>query len=140
MLERIAKSTKPFTVCFLGQGELALPPNARRAARCAKRPNARSAMVALAPGFVARTPLPPSHGGKRVRGLYCGGTLCAEAQIVLLDAGEAVQSNAPVPGAAQRMAHRGRTARMGSPASARPTCIRWSTSAPTNTRAAARTR
>jgi len=32
-------------------------------------------------------------------GLFCGGTLCAEAQIVLTDHGLNVSSNAPVPGA-----------------------------------------
>ncbi len=33
-----------------------------------------------------------------VRGLFCGGTLCAEAQVVFRDAGVAVTSNAPIPG------------------------------------------
>jgi len=37
-------------------------------------------------------------GGGRVQGLYAGGTLCAEAQSVFLDAGVPVTSNAPVPG------------------------------------------
>jgi len=35
-----------------------------------------------------------------VRGLFAGGTLCSEAQIVLMAAGLAVSSNVPVPGAA----------------------------------------
>jgi FdrA protein len=35
----------------------------------------------------------------RIAGLFCGGTLCAEAQIVLMDHGLKVASNAPVPGA-----------------------------------------
>jgi FdrA protein len=34
-------------------------------------------------------------------GLFCGGTLCAEAQIVLMDHGLKVSSNVPVPGATQ---------------------------------------
>jgi FdrA protein len=41
---------------------------------------------------------PPARGG-RLRGLFAGGTLCAEAQLVLLRAGVEVASNAPVPGA-----------------------------------------
>jgi hypothetical protein len=41
-------------------------------------------------------------GRRRIQGLYCGGTLCAEAQIVLRQAGEAVASNVPVPGAVRR--------------------------------------
>ena len=35
----------------------------------------------------------------RIVGLYAGGTLCAEAQTILIAAGEAVRSNAPIPGA-----------------------------------------
>jgi predicted TIM-barrel enzyme len=34
-----------------------------------------------------------------IRGLFCGGTLCAEAQAIAIDAGLAVRSNAPVPNA-----------------------------------------
>jgi FdrA protein len=100
VLDRIAKSAKPFTVCLLGQRELALPRNARAARTLREAAERALGDGPLAPGFVARSPLPPSNGGSAVRGLYCGGTLCAEAQIVLLAAGEAVQSNAPVPGAA----------------------------------------
>jgi hypothetical protein len=45
-------------------------------------------------------PVPRAHGrGRGIRGLFCGGTLCAEAQLVLLRAGEAVASNVPLPGA-----------------------------------------
>ena len=36
--------------------------------------------------------------GKFIRGLYAGGTLCAEAQVILASAGLACASNAPVPG------------------------------------------
>jgi FdrA protein len=49
-------------------------------------------------------------GRRRVLGLFCGGTLCAEAQAVLRRAGELVGSNVPVPGALaldeNRSAHR----------------------------------
>src|SRR5262249_21679107 len=37
--------------------------------------------------------------GKLVRGLFAGGTFCAEAQIVFRQAGLEVSSNVPVPGA-----------------------------------------
>lgn len=37
-----------------------------------------------------------------IRGLFCGGTLCAEAQIVLMDHGLKVSSNVPVPGAKEK--------------------------------------
>jgi len=35
----------------------------------------------------------------KIRGLFCGGTLCAEAQVVLQEGGCEVMSNAPIPGA-----------------------------------------
>ncbi|NKC13760.1 MAG: oxidoreductase [Gammaproteobacteria bacterium] len=37
-------------------------------------------------------------GSGRIQGLYAGGTLCAEAQQVLVQAGEAVESNTPLAG------------------------------------------
>jgi FdrA protein len=51
-------------------------------------------------------PLPAAHAaaaatrvkGKLIRGLFAGGTLCAEAQVVLRDAGLTVSSNAAIPG------------------------------------------
>ena len=98
VLERIARSAKPFTVCLLGQADLALPRNARRAHTLREAAELALGGARLAPDFVAQAALPRARGD-RVRGLYCGGTLCAEAQLVLLAAGEAVASNAPVPGA-----------------------------------------
>ncbi len=44
---------------------------------------------------------PPKRVKGNIAGLFCGGTLCAEAQIILLDHGLEVQSNVPVPGARQ---------------------------------------
>ena len=44
-----------------------------------------------------------------IRGVYTGGTLCGEAQIILRDAGEPYWSNAAIPGAlpqSSAMAHR----------------------------------
>ena len=41
-----------------------------------------------------------ARGRSRIQGLFSGGTLCAEAQIILRGADEAVSSNAPVPGVA----------------------------------------
>jgi FdrA protein len=97
VLDRVGKSAKPFTVCFIGAEDLPLPGNARAAATlkaaaelAVGRPMApRRADVAL---------LRPARG-KHVRGLFAGGTLCTEAQIVFVTAGLAVASNVPVPGA-----------------------------------------
>jgi hypothetical protein len=46
-----------------------------------------------------KPPLRRLDGGKLVRGLFAGGTLCSEAQIIFRQAGLAVMSNVPVPGA-----------------------------------------
>lgn len=96
--ERIARSKKLFTVCFIGAGDVSLPANARAAVTLKQ-----AAEFALGRGLPhERTVLPrPANGGKYVRGLFSGGTLCAEAQLVFRDAGIAVSSNVPVPGAAQ---------------------------------------
>jgi FdrA protein len=54
------------------------------------------ALIAAA-GTAARS-LGPER--RWIRGLYSGGTLCAEAQVVLRQAGEPISSNAPIPGVA----------------------------------------
>ncbi len=103
ILERVGKSAKPFTICFLGLNELALPPNARLA------PTLLTAAEDALGGPVAvsdaadKTAVDAAIGLPRERrlilGLFSGGTLCAEAQAVLCAAGESVHSNAPIPGA-----------------------------------------
>lgn len=103
VLNRAARSRKPFTVCFLGAGEMALPANATlvRTLKAA----AEDALGAPLADGVDRARLADeavqgaAPGAAGVRGLYSGGTLCAEAQIVLMAAGETVASNVPVPGA-----------------------------------------
>jgi FdrA protein len=97
VLDRVAKSAKPFTICFIGAGNLALPPNARGAATLKA-----AAELALGRSLAASPAQPPLRRvvGTLARGLFAGGTLCAEAQIVFRNAGLAVASNIPVPGAA----------------------------------------
>ena len=94
VLARVAQSPKPFTICFLGAENFALSDNARAAATLA-------AAAAMVLGAAAGRPpsLPRLQEGQLVRGLYAGGTLCSEAQIVFRQAGLAVASNVPVPGA-----------------------------------------
>ncbi len=100
VLARAARSRKPVVLCLLGAGAKASQGKlqfvrtleAAAAAVSGRRPAQRAAKSISRRGAVC--------------GLYSGGTLCAEAQIVLMDEGHAVQSNAPVPGA-QRLA-RGR--------------------------------
>ena len=98
VLDRVARSRKPFTICFLGAAELALSANARFAATL--KAAAELAMGRAAENGPTQLSLLRADGGKLVRGLFAGGTLCAEAQIVFRQAGLAVASNVPVPGAA----------------------------------------
>jgi FdrA protein len=95
VLDRVAQSGKPFTICFLGAADLALPANARAAATL-------HAAADMSMGRAAgRAPAPRLRAGRGtlVRGLFAGGTFCSEAQIVFAQAGLPVASNVPVPGA-----------------------------------------
>jgi FdrA protein len=86
--------SKRFTLCLLGASVAKLPPNARFA------PTLLAAAESAAGQRITGKPLAaPARRRGWVRGLFCGGTLCAEAQLVLLGEGVAVRSNAPVPGA-----------------------------------------
>ncbi len=81
---RVARSAKPVTLCLLGAGGMTL----RGAAE-----------EVLGRGLDAAKIAPPAARQGWLRGLYCGGTLCNEAQIVLMGQGIRVRSNVPVPGA-----------------------------------------
>jgi FdrA protein len=98
VVDRVAKSSKSFTICFLGAQDFALPANARSA------PTLKAAAeIGLGRSLSEDQLKPPpmrSDRGKLVRGLFAGGTLCAEAQIVFRQAHLSVASNEPVPGAA----------------------------------------
>jgi FdrA protein len=94
VLDRVAQSRKPFTICFLGASGLTLPGNARAA----------TTLKAAADASLGRAtrsgPAPPRvRANGVVRGLFAGGTFCSEAQIVFAQAGLPVASNVPVPGA-----------------------------------------
>jgi FdrA protein len=105
VLERVAQSRKPFTVCFLGARDLALPANARSASTLEAA--AELAIATAVTTGQARLPLVRSGRGKLVRGLFSGGTLCTEAQIVFGQAGLEVTSNVPAPGASSMTGAKG---------------------------------
>lgn len=92
---RIGESRKSFTVCFIGAAHTSLHGDARlattlkSAAELATGKSLHANKAHVAQG-VAR--------GKSVRGLYSGGTLCAEAQVLFRDANVAACSNTPIPG------------------------------------------
>jgi FdrA protein len=96
VLDRVGKSAKPFTICFLGAENLVLPDNARAA------PTLRAAADLALGRPAARRPILVRQAlrGPLVRGLFAGGTFASEAQIIFRQAGLAVASNVPVPGAA----------------------------------------
>jgi FdrA protein len=96
VLDRLARSSKPFVICFLGAQEMTLPANARAAATLKA---AAETAVGRSVATEASVPATSAARGKRVRGLFAGGTLCSEAQIVFGQAGLVVESNVPVPGA-----------------------------------------
>jgi len=94
LLGRLGRSRKPATVCLLGARGAKLPRNARFAPTLLAAAEQAAGRRLRAPRTAA---VAPSKGW--IRGLFCGGTLCAEAQLVLQEAGLEVRSNAPVPGA-----------------------------------------
>jgi FdrA protein len=94
IMERLGRSPKPAVVCCLGATALTLPPNVRQAQTLRD-----AAALALGQATPAPLDLPRSKTTGRIAGLFAGGTLCAEAQLILAAAGRAVASNVPVPGA-----------------------------------------
>lgn len=94
LLARVGRSRKPVTVCLLGARGAKLPRNAGFA------PTLLAAAERAAGRRIRGAAHRPRAGRNGwIRGLFCGGTLCAEAQLVLQEAGLEVRSNAPVPGA-----------------------------------------
>jgi len=96
IMERIGQSSKSFTVCFIGATDLELPANAMAARTLKDAAQAALGGAAFEEPEISGTSLPKDRTG--IRGLYFGGTLAAEAQLILLDAGLNVASNAAVPG------------------------------------------
>lgn len=96
VLERVARSSKPFTICFIGGIDIPMPANAQLSITleaAAEHALGRSLVVPSSPAEAARRP------GK-IRGLFAGGTLCAEAQAVLREAGLKLASNVAIDGVA----------------------------------------
>lgn len=86
VLERVAQSRKSFVICFLGLRDASLPGNARLAGTLCEA--AELAMGAKVAALALETP--KALKGRYVRGLFCGGTLCAEAEILFRERGLAL--------------------------------------------------
>jgi len=97
VIERAERCSKPVTICFIGDearpnaGNVTFTNTLKGAAEVARGGRAL--------GFFSFVAPPLLLGRNRVRGLYSGGTLAAEAQVVFLQSDVAVASNSPVPGA-----------------------------------------
>ncbi len=98
VLERVSASRKPATICFIGADDLSMPGNATQVATLlsAAEHAVSTHQLDRPPPHVPRIAVPP--GRRCVQGLYSGGTLCAEAQVIFRSAAEAFSSNAPIPG------------------------------------------
>jgi succinyl-CoA synthetase alpha subunit len=100
VLGRIGQSSKSFTVCFIGASDVELPPNARFSPTLKGAAELALGGRRIGAGFdadnVASRLLRTGRGG--IEGLFVGGTLCAEAQVILASAGRKVASNAAIPG------------------------------------------
>ena len=99
VMERIGASDKAFTVCFIGAEGFQLPENAFSATTLKAAAENALGGTEIGAGFDASGGSLARRKGKAV-GLFAGGTLSAEAQVVFRDAGEPVASNAPIPGVA----------------------------------------
>jgi len=78
VLEAVSKSAKPFVICFLGLEKINLPQNARLAHTLCEA----AELVTGSNVDAAKLAPPEKLKGRFVKGLYCGGTLCAEASII----------------------------------------------------------
>ena len=97
--ERIAASSKAHIVCFIGAENVELPENATLTVTLKEAAETALGGLRIGEGFGLSAPeraLPP--GRCQVRGLFSGGTLCAEAQAIFRSHGQPVSSNAPIPG------------------------------------------
>lgn len=100
VLKRVARSEKTFTICFIGGQSPTLPSNARGATTLMGAAEDAGKMT-VAPGYHENHAPAVTGKGKQghlIRGLFCGGTLCAEAQVICMDAGLSVSSNAAISG------------------------------------------
>ena len=97
IMERVGQSLKPFTICFIGAPNLDLPANATAARTLKDAAQATLGEREINQFTPSYTKIP--DGRTAIRGLYSGGTLAAETQLILLDAGLSVASNAAIPGA-----------------------------------------
>jgi succinyl-CoA synthetase alpha subunit len=100
VIARIASSPKPYTVCFIGAASADLPPNAHFARTLKDAAELALGGRTIGDNFNAVTlaaRMSRRKGARRIEGLFAGGTLCAEAQVILAAGGRQVASNVAIP-------------------------------------------
>ncbi|MFQ5930953.1 MAG: acyl-CoA synthetase FdrA [Nitrospiraceae bacterium] len=105
IVDRVALSPKAFTLCFLELEQIDLPNNATLTPTLKAAAEHALGNITFGESFLIEDIVDTlTTRGRWVRGLYTGGTLCAEAQMILIKGGLGVASNAPVPGATEAAA------------------------------------
>ncbi len=94
VLQRISESNKPSVICFIGGSELSMPENAYQVFTL--KDAARVVMGLSNDKLVLPPTIAADNNGKSIKGLFSGGTLCAEAQVILRNARQPVYSNVPI--------------------------------------------
>ena len=102
ILAAVAASNKTFSICFIGAAPLPVPSNATllRTLKAAAEHAVGTSINAMEKEWCDESVL-PGAGRSRIVGLFCGGTLAAEAQVVFIDEAVSVASNAPIRGASE---------------------------------------
>ena len=97
IITRLGDTHKPATVCFFGIHDFDMPANV--VSVYTLRAVAASALISSEDIFgTFGLSKNMESAGKLIRGLFSGGSLAAEAQIILLNQGCRLQSNAPIQG------------------------------------------
>lgn len=96
VIEVAGHTTKPVVVGFLGGGGKRDDPPANVTIVGSLEASAREAARLAGGDIDTNSPLPRGRTPGFVRGLFCGGSLCYEAMIVVAAMGRAVSSNVPL--------------------------------------------
>ena len=99
ILARIDESPKPVTVCFIGDEQADHPGKARTATTLRDAARIAAGLDPIADDAASAGAGPELGERTEIRGLFAGGTLCAEAQAIMVKAKLRVASNVPIPGA-----------------------------------------
>lgn len=98
--ERLGRCRKPVVLCLLGHERPAFLPSGVRFVDTLRGAAEELGIGPIDAGYSAPR-LEPRGGRRWLRGLFTGGSLCAESQCVLHKAGVEFVSNVPIPGAAR---------------------------------------